>query len=134
MAKDPKARHMTLSYDGGTFRAAIGLMEYLFGVTGLGWVAGSGGTTAGGRRKWKYKGRQKSNAAAGKEVFLLLDNDEVYSGRVTGAYMDFIEQIVTRCPDKVLNVWTMRGTEAGKQPLGLVPNATAPIPATAGGN
>jgi hypothetical protein len=114
MVKDPKARTMTLSYTGGTVSAAQGLLEYLFGEQAAPtWGGGSIGTTQLGRKRYKYGTRQKTNAAAGQSVFLDCGDDGVYSVRVTGNIVDFIDKVVAKTGETVKRAYTRRGTIYG---------------------
>lgn len=110
MAKDPKARRMTVAYSKGTVTASLGLLGYLFGDSQPSWGEGSIGTTARGRRRYKYGSKQKSNAAAGKEVFLDLGEDGVYCVRVTGDVIDFVDRVASKAGTKVKRMYTRRGT------------------------
>ena len=111
MATDPKARTMTVAYEGGTVSAALGLLQYLFGNLEPAWGAGSVGTTQTGRKRYKYGSRQKSNAAAGKQVFLDLTDGKTYSVRVTGNVVDFVDAILPKTGNTVARVYTRRGSE-----------------------
>ena len=109
MAKDPKAKRYTISYEGGTVNGTLGLFQYLFGADGPKWGAGSIGETTAGRRRYKYGTRQKANAAAGKVVFLDLGEKGVFSVRVTGDVVDFVEKVVAKSPTKIKMIYTKRG-------------------------
>lgn len=113
MASDPKARRMTLSYQGGTVTGALGLLEYLFGETEPVWGGGSTATTPTGQRRYKYGTRQRSNAAAGKQIFIDCGIDGVYSVRVTGDVVDFVEKVVQAAGSKIKQIWTRRGSVYG---------------------
>ena len=114
MARDPKARRYPVSYTGGTFTASLGLLECLFGPQVLKWNPGSTGTTPLGRKRYKYGGKQKAAGAAGKEIFLDLGEAGIYSGRVTGDVVDFLNYVVPKAGEKILAIWTKRGTEYGR--------------------
>lgn len=113
MATDPKARTMVVSYEGGTVAAAQGLLEWLFGAQQPQWGAGSVGTTQLGRKRYKYGSRQRSNAAAGEQVFLDCGDEGVYSVRVTGDIVDFIAKMLTKTGDRVKRAYTRRGSIYG---------------------
>ena len=113
MASDPKARTMVVSYTGGTVAAAQGLLEYLFGAQEPSWGAGSIGTTQLGRKRYKYGSRQRSNAAAGDQVFLDCGEEGVYSVRVTGDIVDFIDKMLPNTGTKVKRAYTRRGSIYG---------------------
>ena len=110
MASDPKARITTVSYEGGTVSGAIGLLEWLFQVSKPSWGAGSIGTTQTGRKRYKYGSRQRSNAAAGQEVFLDLGENGVYTVRVTGNVVDFMNAILPKTGERVKRAYTRRGS------------------------
>lgn len=111
MAMDPLARETTVAFTGGTVTGAIGLLQWLFGTSQPTWGAGSIGTTQLGRKRYKYGTRQKSNAAAGKQVFLDCGPEGTYGVRVSGDVVDFIDAILPSTGDKVKRVYTRRGTE-----------------------
>jgi hypothetical protein len=113
MVKDPKARTMVVSYTGGTVAAAQGLLEFLFGDLNPSWGGGSIGTTQLGRKRYKYGTRQKTNAAAGQSVFLDCGDEGIYSVRVTGNVVDFIDKVVSKTGDKVKRAFTRRGSVYG---------------------
>jgi hypothetical protein len=113
MAKDPKARVTTVSYEGGTVSAALGLLQWLFGAEDPKWGASSIGTTQLGRRRYKYGSRKRDSAAAGKQVFLDLGEDGIYSVRVTGDIVDFIDKMLPKTDNRVKQVWTRRGSKYG---------------------
>lgn len=113
MARDPKARRITLSYSGGTVTAALGLIQYIFGTTNPTWGGGTTATTPSGRRRYKYGTRQKANAAAGKQVFVDLGEQGVYSVRVTGDVVDFVEKAVAASSNRIKMIWTKRGSVYG---------------------
>ena len=89
---------------------AIGLLEWLFGAGQPTWGAGSVGTTQTGKKRYKYGSRQRNNAAAGKEVFLDCGVNGVYTVRVTGNVVDFIEKILPKTGTKIKRAYTRRGS------------------------
>ena len=115
MAIDPKARTITASYPGGTVTGTLGLIEYLFGPQQTEWIQISGEPPVPGtRRKRKYGTRQKSAAAGGEPMHLRIADGSVWTVRVTGADIDFIDQVLAKTnPGTVLNAWTDRGTLYG---------------------
>jgi len=115
MAEDPKARRYTVAYEGGTATATLGLLQYLFGVQEPAWSTDNASTTPSGKKRYKYGTKRRNAAAAGKEVFLDLGEAGVFSVRVTGDVVDFIDEVVSRASGKVLQAWTRRGTEYGPQ-------------------
>jgi CO dehydrogenase/acetyl-CoA synthase delta subunit len=113
MATDPKARTMVVSYEGGSVAAAQGLLEFLFGAQQPEWGAGSIGTTQLGRKRYKYGSRQRSNAAGGEQVFLDCGEEGVFSVRVTGDVVDFIEKMLPGTGTRVKRAYTRRGSIYG---------------------
>lgn len=117
MAVDPKARKVTLSYEGGTATAPLGLFQSIFGNFQPRWtptVSGINGIT--GRKRFKYGRRQRALASGGRELFVVTDQGEEWTVRVTGEDNAFIDQILARADNnKVLNVYTKRGTIYGPQ-------------------
>jgi hypothetical protein len=110
MALDPGNRETSIAYEGGTVKLTVGLAEYMFPGLKPAWGAGSIATTASGRKRYKYGTRRRDNNAAGKEVFLDFGDDGVWSVRVTGNVVDFIEQILPKVGnDKLRQAWTKRG-------------------------
>lgn len=113
---DPNAQLVTLSYTKGTVTGTLGLMSYLFGTKIGTWVDNSAPPDSpGGRRKRRYGSRQRSNARAGRMLFLKLKDGGVFSVRLTGTDMDFLPHL-QKTGDKVLNAWTHRGTIYGPKP------------------
>lgn len=121
MAVDPKARNVSAAYPGGTVTGTLGLIEYVFGPQKSEWEAISGEDPRPGiTRRRKYGTRQRSQAAAGHAIHLRLSDGSVWTVRVTGADIDFIDQILTKAkPGTVLNAWTDRGTLYGPQMVEL---------------
>lgn len=93
--------------------AAQGLLEYLFGDLQPTWGAGAVGQTQTGRRRYKYGSRKRDNAAAGQSVFLDLGEEGVYSVRVTGPIVDFVDLVAPRVGEKLKRIYTRRGTIYG---------------------
>ena len=115
MAIDPKAESVTLSYEGGTATAPLGTLEALFGTLTFQWLAPIGDPGPTGRRRLKYGRRQRSRAKAGKPVSVRLANGDVWTVRITGADMDFLDKLITQSGANVAQVWTPRGTLYGPQ-------------------
>lgn len=113
MATDPKGRTMTVSYEKGSVSGAQGLLAWLFGSSQPSWGAGSIGTTQLGKRRYKYGSRKRDAAAAGKQVFLDCGDEGVYSVRVTGDVVDFIEKMLPKTGNRVKQVYTRRGSKYG---------------------
>lgn len=112
---DPKKRYACLSYPKGTMYATAGLIQYLTG-NNLEWQDPSiGPGTPGGRRRRAYGTRQRSIARAGKPLTLLLDNGETWEARVTGTDLDFLTHVVRKTGNKIVSVYTPRGTVYGAQ-------------------
>jgi hypothetical protein len=111
MKNDPKARLVTLGFEGGTVRLSQGLYDALFGAAEPTWGGGTTATTQSGRRRYKYGTRQRTSAAAGKQIMLDLKNGETYSVRVTGVVVQFIDSIVSKSGDKIARIYTRRGQE-----------------------
>jgi hypothetical protein len=114
MASDPGREQRTYTFSGGWIRGAKGLLDYLFGSVPTEW-----GTVRTGRRP--YGSRQRSNAAAGQVMFLELDNGEVYTVRTSATQTKFLNEIISRAPSKIQQVWSERGTLYGKKPVAVVP-------------
>lgn len=116
MAGDPKARLVTVSYQGGTMTASLGLLEYLLGPLKLSWKAPGGGTSASGARKRKYGAKQRARALGGKVMNLKLLGGKTWQVRYTGADIDFVDNILTKVGEGlVLQAYTERGTMYGPQ-------------------
>ena len=112
---DALAQLRTLSYPKGTVTATRGLLQYLFGVQFSSWLAPvSDSTGTSGRRRRKYGTKQRTNARAGRVLYLKLSNGETYSVRVTGTDLDFVAWIRERA-DEVEQIYTARGTIYGPQ-------------------
>lgn len=110
MAIDPNATSITLSYEGGTATAPLGVLEALFGTLQFQWLAPIGEPGPSGRRRLKYGRRQRSRAKAGKPVSVRLNSGDVWTVRVTGADIDFLDKLLTQSGANVAAVWTPRGT------------------------
>jgi hypothetical protein len=117
MATNPKARKVTIGYKGGTMTATRGLLEYILGPVVFGWQnmsAPPSGPTR--RRRRKYGTKQRALASAGRDMYLKVDTGDVFTVRVTGADLDFIDEILVKTdPGKVQSVWTALGTIYGPQ-------------------
>ena len=117
---DPNAQLVTLSYTKGTVTGTLGLLSYLFGTKLGDWVDNAiPPASPGGRRRRRYGTRQRSNARAGKPIFLRLKDGGVFTVRVTGADLDFLPRLAA-AGDKVVNAWTPRGTIYGPKPIDTV--------------
>lgn len=116
MATDPKAKLVRLSYEKGSITLTRGLAEYLFGEVDLQWqTSEGGGTDAAGRRKKKYGTNQKSLARAGKPMSIRIDDGSVWTVRVSGADIDFLDKALAKAGTKIEEAWTPRGTIYSRQ-------------------
>jgi hypothetical protein len=116
MAGDPKARLVTVAYQGGTMTATLGLLEYLLGDLQLSWQKPSDSTNHAGRRLRKYGARQRAAARGGRVMNLSLINGDSFQVRITGTDTDFIDFVLARIGEGlVLNAYTQRGTIYGPQ-------------------
>lgn len=115
MAIDPKARYATVSYAGGTASAPVGVLEAIFGDLNFVWQKISDGVGPAGVRRRKYGLRQRTNARAGKPVQVMLADGSVWTVRVTGADIDFVDEFLSQAGGNVLKAWTPRGTIYGPQ-------------------
>lgn len=112
MASHPKNRSITVAFEGGTLTGARGLLEYILELDDLGWRSR---TVVGGPRRKRFGSKQRSNAKAGKVHFLKLDDDKLYTVRVTGSTKNFIDRIITRTKSgKVLDVMTQSGSKESR--------------------
>lgn len=120
MAINPQARLLSVTYPKGTFTAPKGLIDFLFGTNGsrLSWQSPVNLADAiTGRRRRKYGTRQRSSAGAGEQIRLVMNDGAIYSGRITGTHTAFIDHFLSvGGADKVLNVYSERGTIYGPQP------------------
>lgn len=92
----------------------MGVLTKIFGQTSYRWVRPTG-LTPRGRRK-QYKGRQRSNAAAGESVWIRFTDGDVYQVRITGSLTDFIDQVLAKADQsEILAVWTERGSLKGPE-------------------
>ena len=111
MAIDPKARSITVSYSGGHVTLSYGLFLFLFPGKKLEWKdptpPGGGGL---GKRKRIYGSRKRSAAAGGLIRTLRLQDDTDWQVRVSGADLDFISNFVRKSGDKIIMVYSRRGT------------------------
>jgi hypothetical protein len=119
MAIDANARLNTITYPGGTVTAQRGLLTYVFGdlSTALRWEApGSAVNPNTGRRRRLYGTKQRGSSRAGEGLQLKLDNGSVYTVRVTGTHLNFIQFMLGRMrTGKVMEVTSERGTIYGPQ-------------------
>lgn len=94
--------------------ANLGTLNYIFGNQRFRWVRPSG-TTPSGRRK-QYRGRQRSNAAAGQPVWIRFDTGQTVQVRITSTLTQFIDEVIAKTDEgKILNIWTARGTMKGPE-------------------
>jgi len=112
---DPKAKYATVSYPGGTASAPIGTLEAIFGNLDFSWQAATDGLTPTGKRKRKYGSRQRTPARAGKPMSVKFGDGSVFTVRVTGADIDFIDNVLSQSGANVVEAWTPRGTIYGPQ-------------------
>ena len=117
MAIDPKARNVTLSYEGGTITGSLGLIQYVFGEQTLSWdITGLPPSAPGGNSRRKYGSRQRSAAAGGKVMFLRLNTGDAWTVRYTGTAIKFIDAVLSKSiRGRVIQAWTTRGTLYGPQ-------------------
>lgn len=107
---------MTLTYPGGTARAPRGFIEYLFAPQQRVWRRRGSGSRP-------YKTRQKSNAAAGEAMKVVIEGGDAYTFRVTGTHASFVDQVVSKAIVPILNIYSERGTEYGPE----LDNLAAPV-------
>lgn len=112
---DLKARLRTISYPKGTVTAPRGLLEFLFGIEFGRWNKLTVmPALPGHRRKRRFGCRQRSNARAGKVLFVKDNNGDSWTIRVTGTDLDFIEWVSAH-GEKIDEIYTARGTIYAKQ-------------------
>ena len=133
MADDPKARNLTLNYDGGSLTMPVGTLESLFGVDSdilapvpptkqVGVrehsrvrVIGGPSTTVTSHtyEQIQWPTSQASNAAAGDVcLFTWEGSDGTWTGRVTGALSALGVFLVANSPKTVV-FRSERGTKYG---------------------
>jgi hypothetical protein len=113
MATKPENQTMTVSYEGGTVTGARGLLDWLLPPYALKWT-----TTAydGNPRKRKYGTIQRSSARAGRLHYLVTNEGETFSVRVTGSTQKFLDKIISNAADSKLKaVYTQSGTKHARQ-------------------
>jgi hypothetical protein len=117
MAGDPKAKRITVTFPKGTLSASIGFIEYLLGDQKLTWKAPSTPSpTPDGRRRRVYGTKQRGSARGGREMTFVLRDGSSWVARTTGADLDLLDFVLQKIgEDKVLNVYTKRGTIYGPQ-------------------
>jgi hypothetical protein len=104
----PDNREITIAYPKGTVTAVRGLMRYLFPEVKTAWKKPTG-LTPRGRRK-SYYSRRRTNAAAGQVLRLHTDQGDVWSVRVTGTPLDFINAMLASTGgEKIVAVYSERG-------------------------
>lgn len=118
MATDLKAKLVTVSYQGGTATAPYGTIEKIFPNLKPNWSPKLKPSV--GRRRLLYGQRQRNISQAGYDIVVRLDGFGDWVIRVTGAYVDFITQILAKAPPGlVLQAYTERGTIYGAQYIDL---------------
>lgn len=111
---DLKARRVNLSYEGGTATTALGNWEYLFGGNIASWSCPTEfPVDSRGRRRLGKGSNQKKRAAGGRIAYAKVDNGQIITIRYSGAFVDFVKNVVCRAGSKIIDVWTQRGTEVG---------------------
>lgn len=116
MATDPKARLMTVTYPGGSMTGTVGLIESLIGTQSLVWTAPALAPGVSGRRRRKYGTTQRTTAAGGREMNLMLSDGFTWKVRIAGADLDFLDYILSKTtPGRVKSAYTARGTIYGPQ-------------------
>lgn len=116
MALQPQGMTLLLSYEGGTISGTKAVLEKIFGnnlkTTWLPPIR----TTESGRRIFRYGRRQRSQAAAGRVTSLRFTDGEVWTVRLTGSDVAFIDKILSLGDDvRVVEVWSQKGTIYGQQ-------------------
>lgn len=118
MAADPKAKFMHFSYKGGTAATARGNWEYLFPGTGSVWTCPTDFETDSlGRRKIGKSVRRKRNSRGGRIAYVRNVDGDVATFRYTGAFIDFVKNVICKAGTKVVEVWTQRGSSLGPDEL-----------------
>ncbi len=108
MATNPENRTITISYPGGTVSGARGLLWYAFGPRETRWDPTS---VPGSPRKRKYGFTQRRRAKPGRVHYLKLDDDKLYSVRVTGPTQKFVDTVLAKNSNmKVQAVYTQSGS------------------------
>jgi hypothetical protein len=110
MASDPLGRMTTVRYNGGSVRAPLANINFLFGDVPVNWSALSAFGGGGARRPYGY--RRATNAAAGEPVTVTFSTGEVATYRVTGTIKRFIQEVLARTSGlKITSVVSQRGSE-----------------------
>ena len=110
MATDPKAREVTVRYNGGSIRAALGNLEYLLGEVEVSWAGLSAGGAGGFRRPYGY--RRASNAAAGQAIRVTFSDGEEAVYRVTGPIKRFIQEVLSKTSGlRIAQITSQRGAQ-----------------------
>lgn len=113
MATNPENKTMTVSYEGGTVTGARGLLTWLFPPLAFQWTPQG---VEGNNRRRKYGTIQRSNARAGRVHYLVTDDGETYSVRVTGSTTKFLDKIIANVDSSRLKaVYTHSGTKYARQ-------------------
>jgi hypothetical protein len=94
MATEPEARKYSVGYPGGAVTASMAALELLFGTLNPVWPPSPGLTPAGNRKR--YKSRQASNSSPGEAIRLRFTDGAVWTYRITGAHLDFINTVLRR--------------------------------------
>jgi hypothetical protein len=107
---DPKARKVTLFYNGGSVTATKGLLDFLFPSWNPSWLPN--GESGSGRRP--FGSRQRDTRGKGQVMTLQLQNGEEWGVRITGSHTKFIQVLLGQgSTDQVLQVFSERGTVYG---------------------
>lgn len=113
MRGHPLNKDIIVSYARGTVSGPRGLMQYLFDGLEFRW---DDHMVPGSSRRRKYGIRQRAEAAAGRVHYLKLDDDKLYTVRVTGATKDFIREIIAKAnTQRVTAVYTKSGSTYARQ-------------------
>jgi hypothetical protein len=119
---DPNKRKVTVAYEKGTATMSYGLLKAIFPAAELRWEPISNAQNPfTGRKSFKYGRRQRSLAAGGTSVSVMIEDGSVWTIRIAGHISNFIDQVLARTPDNtVLSMWTERGTIYGPQFVDLI--------------
>ena len=134
MAIDPKAKVMSVTYDGGRATATLGLLEELFGSQTLTWTAptagsfvrephqrerviGEGSKPVKGStvQKKGYVGRLASNNASGNPATVYFSDGTSWEVRYAGPFAKLVKAITSgAAKDKIVQIVSERGAQAFK--------------------
>ena len=113
MAPKPENQTLTVSYSGGTVTGARGLVEWLLPPFALKWTRTA---AEGNNRRRKYGTIQRSSARPGRVHYLVTNDGETFSVRVTGSTQKFLDEIISNAVDSKLKmVYTQSGTKHARQ-------------------